>query len=116
MEETGPVQKDAWKRRRYWLSGFAALVAVGLGITWTQNENIAIRYIDGILNETEVEAGYEIFDIGLGRQRIRNLVIGDPDNPDLTVKQADIYLQFGFDYPEIGRVVAHGVRLSRRLT
>jgi len=89
------------------------LVAVGLGITWTQRENIAIRYIDGILNEAEVEAGYEIFDIGLGRQRIRNLVIGDPD---LTVKQADIYLQFGFDYPEISRVVAHGVRLSRRLT
>ncbi|QLC23753.1 hypothetical protein HFP57_01025 [Parasphingopyxis algicola] len=115
MEESPPVQKDAWRRKRYWLGGIAALAAIGLGITWTQREGIAVRYIDGLLAEAETQGGYEIAELGLTRQRVENLVIGDPDDPDLTVERADIYLRFGFGYPGIRRVVARGVRLNGRL-
>lgn len=115
MEESAPVRKPGWKRRRYWLGGGLAAVALALGIAWTQREGIAIGYIEDLLEEAQAEGSYEIVEIGLGRQRIRNLVIGDADMPDLTVEQADIYLDFGFGYPEVSRVVARGVRLNGRL-
>ena len=114
MEETAPLQKPAYRRRRVWLGGFAALIALGLAIAWTQREGIAIRYIEDLLDQAEAQGSYEIVEIGLGRQRIRNLVIGDSKRPDLTVAQADIYLDFGFGYPEVSRVEARGVRLNGR--
>ncbi|WP_299326665.1 YdbH domain-containing protein [Parasphingopyxis sp.] len=115
MEETAPVRKSGWKRRRYWLGGLAGTVALGLGIAWIQREDLATRYIDGLLDAAEAQGSYEIVEIGLGRQRIRNLVIGDPGSPDLTVEQADIYLDFGFGYPEVSSVSVRGVRLDGRL-
>jgi len=115
MEENEPVQKDARGRWLYGLGGFFLLLAVGAGITWTQRETITASYIDNILEQAEVEGGYDIREIGLGRQRIDNLVIGNSDNPDLTVESTEIYLRYGFGYPEIGRVVARGVRVNGRL-
>ncbi|MEM8696814.1 MAG: YdbH domain-containing protein [Pseudomonadota bacterium] len=115
MEETPPAQKPGWKKRRYWAGGSLAAVALALGVTWSQRETIAIGYIDDFLAQSGVEGGYEISEFGLGRQRIENLVIGDPADPDLTIERADIYLRFGFGYPEVRRVAVHGVRLKGRL-
>lgn len=115
MEESEPGQKHGRAKRRYWLGGAALIVATGLGITWSQREGIAASYIDDFLTEAEVQGGYEIREIGFGRQRIENLVIGDPAHPDLTVESAEIYLRYGFGYPEINRIVARGVRINGRL-
>ncbi|RED15953.1 intermembrane phospholipid transport protein YdbH family protein [Parasphingopyxis lamellibrachiae] len=115
MEEDEPRQKDTRGRWRYGLGGFILLLAIAAGIAWLKRETIAASYIDDILAEAEIEGGYEIQEIGFGRQRIDNLVIGDPNNPDLTVDSAFIYLRYGLGYPEIRRVVARGVRINGRL-
>lgn len=115
MEESEPDQKPRRLKRRHVLGATGLVVALGLGITWTQREDIAARYIDGLLAEAEVEGGYDIREIGIGRQQVDNLVIGDADNPDLTVESAEIYLRYGFGYPEVRRVVARGVRVNGRL-
>ena len=115
MEESEPVQKHRRVKRRYWLGGVALVVAAGLGITWSQRDGIAASYIDDFLAQAEVQGGYDIREIGFGRQQIDNLVIGDPDNPDLTAASVEIYLRYGFGYPEIRRVVARGVRVNGRL-
>lgn len=115
MEESEPVQKHGRPRLRYWLGGIALIVTVGLGITWSQRETIAVSYIEDMLDQAGVEGRYEIREIGLGRQQIDNLVIGDPDDPDLTVDSLTIYLRYGFGYPEIRRITLSGVRLNGRL-
>ena len=114
MDETEPAPPIALRRTLYWFGGFAAVLALVLGILWSQRERIAIRYLDGLLAAAEVQGSYEIVDIGLGRHRLGNLVIGDSADPDLTVEQADIHLRFGFGYPTISHVAARGIRLNGR--
>ncbi|QLC21127.1 hypothetical protein HFP51_02355 [Parasphingopyxis sp. CP4] len=115
MEETVPDQKPRWQRRRYWLGGIMVFIVIGLALLWVQRENIAIGYIDTYLADAETEGSYEITQFGPGRQRVENLVIGDPENPDLTVERADIFLRYGFGYPQVRRIDAQGVRLYGRL-
>lgn len=115
MEDEQTVRDNARIRRRYWLAGLALVFFAGIALLWAQRENIALGYIDSELERLGIEGAYEITEFGLTHQRIVNLTIGDPDNPDLTLASADIYLRFGLGYPQIRRVVARGVRLNGRL-
>ena len=100
--------------RRGWLrwlgvgTGSLALILVAL---WTQRAPIAENFIGREMNRRGVQASYDLKDIGLRTQRIENIVLGDPANPDLTARWVEVDLGFTGLSPHVAAVRAGGVRL-----
>ncbi len=84
-------------------------------VAWTQRRPIAADFIDRELARRDVRATYEVKRIGFRTQRLENLVIGDPDDPDLTARRVEVRLSWGFRRPEVTLITARGVRLNARL-
>lgn len=111
MEESEELPANRGWGKRHWLGGAGLLLLLAVAILWTQRVPLARSYIDDELARRGVEASYEITEFGVTGQRIENLVIGDPDNPDLTAEWAEISVRLGFGLPEVTGIAAHGVRL-----
>ncbi|MCA1749273.1 MAG: exoprotein, partial [Sphingomonadales bacterium] len=97
------------------LLGLAGLLLLALIVVWTQRKPIAEGFINRELERSGVEGSYEIADLGVNRQRITDLVIGDPDDPDLTAEWAEIRIRHRFGTPQVVAVIAQGVRLRGEL-
>lgn len=102
-----------WPDRWRWRASLIALIALVSAFTylWINREVIAGDIIDDTLDSYGLEARYEIESIDPQKQVIRNLSIGDPDAPDLTIDRVVVHLAYGFGTPEIGRVEVLGARL-----
>jgi hypothetical protein len=92
-----------------------ALLLLALLVLWTQRRPIAADYIERELARRNVRATYEVTRIGFRTQRLENLVIGDPRNPDLTARRVEVRLSWGFRRPKVTLITARGVRLNARL-
>ncbi len=57
-----------------------------------------------MLADAGVPATYEIEQIGPSRQILRNIVVGDPARPDLTVERAEVVIKARFGFPGIAEV------------
>ena len=106
--ETVEVERPPRRRRRRWpwvLGIPLLLIAAGLLIVWLLRFSIAADFIEREFERRGVQASYELKRIGFRRQRVENLVIGDPRAPDLTARWVEIELSWGgFRRPkEIGR-------------
>lgn len=117
MDDPGP-QVDSPPRRRWRMrvalvAGSVAGVAL-LGV-WTQRKPIAEGYVNSELAERGVRARYEIEDLGFNHQRLTNVVIGDPRNPDLTAQIIDLNITIGFSGATLQAVSARGLRVRGRL-
>ena len=100
-----------------WISLIAlgVLVAVLIG-AWTQRRPLAEHFIEQELARRNVRATYKIESIGLHNQVIRDVVIGDPANPDLTARYARIQMRILWNGGvEVYRIAARGVRLRGEL-
>ena len=87
-----PKPKGYFKRR--WLLIIIALILIGFALfAWSQRIAIADRALRDQLKDYDVAIDYEIVEIGPRFQRLRNIVIGDPDNPDFTAKEVDVDLK-----------------------
>ncbi len=96
--------------------GLLALVLLALLIAWSQRRPIAADFIERELARRNVRATYEVKRIGFRTQRLENLVIGDPSNPDLTARWVEVRLSWsGLSRPKVTLVTARGVRLNARL-
>ena len=108
-DEDGEMEvRRAWLR---WLgvgSGSLALVMIAL---WTQRAPIAENFIGREMNRRGVEASYDLKQVGLRTQRIENIVLGDPANPDLTASWVEVDIAFTSLSPHVAAVRAGGVRL-----
>ena len=84
----GPVGR----RSRFRLFGGILLVLILLGLIalWVSRTTLADNFVKSQLEQMDVAATYEIEDIGLRKQVIRNLVIGDPERPDLTADLVEV--------------------------
>ncbi len=80
-----------------------ALLVVGLATLWFSRERIADNVISDMLADAGVPATYEIVRIGPSRQILRNIVVGDPARPDLTVERAEVGDQGAFRVPRYRR-------------
>jgi translocation and assembly module TamB len=113
------VVEGAGRRRRRWpfvVSSLLLAVLIALLIVWLLRFTIAVDYIDREFARRGVQATYEVKRIGFRRQRIENLVIGDPRAPDLTARWVEIELGWGgFSLPDVTLITARGVRLRGRI-
>jgi hypothetical protein len=81
-----------------------ALLIVALAALWFSRERIADNVISDMLADAGVPATYEIEQIGPSRQILRNIVVGDPARPDLTVERAEVVIKARFGFPGIAEV------------
>lgn len=99
-------------RKRYALTlaaaGFVGLVG---GVTWVYRAPIVTHFIERELENRGITATYQLKEIGIGRHRLTDIVIGDPVDPDLTAERVDLYITAGIAGPRIAAVEAEGVRL-----
>ena len=110
-------------RRRGWQRilaiGLLSLLLLGLLLIaglWIARRPIASEILQRQFEERDVRATYQLERVGLRTQVVRNLVIGDPENPDLVARYAMIQLRWGFSGSvSVYRIVARGVRLKGKV-
>jgi len=107
-EPAGGFFARAFRRHRRILIVVALLILAALVLAWINRVRIADDIIHGQLEDLGLPARYEIVSIGPSRQVLRNLSIGDPDRPDLTIARVEATIVLRWGIPSIG-----GVRLVR---
>jgi translocation and assembly module TamB len=116
-EMTGDIEPGPFRGRRLKRRIFGAvllLFIVLLMIAYWQRNSIADRFVERELDSRGVRATYTIDNVGFRTQRIRDLVIGDPANPDLTAKLVEIDVALNFSGAEMRDVRASGVKVKGR--
>ena len=98
------------KKRRIFGAVFLLLILL-LAVAWWQRYRLADNLVRDQIASRDIKASYEIDEIGLRTQRLRNVVLGDPANPDLTAKIVEVDIIIGFGTPTIRAVRASGVRI-----
>ncbi len=110
--EPGPFRGRRLKRRIF--GGVLVSSIALLGIAYWQRTGIAGRFVESELQSRGIKASYEIDEIGVRTQRLRNVVIGDPARPDLTAKLVEIDVSLNFSGATMRDVRASGVRINGR--
>ncbi|NJM50788.1 MAG: hypothetical protein HC843_07850 [Sphingomonadales bacterium] len=117
-DQSGFAPSQATGKRRLWLRwifGLAALLLILLlAIAYWQRINIAENIARDQIKKYGVRASYQIKEIGLRTQRIENIIIGDPANPDLTVQWVEVDVSLNFSGAALRDVRANGVKLKGR--
>ncbi|ASK87963.1 YdbH domain-containing protein [Sphingorhabdus sp. SMR4y] len=105
------------RRSRFRLFGGILLVLILLGLIalWVSRTTLADNYVQSQLEQMDVVATYEIDEIGLRKQVIRNLVIGNPERPDLTADLVEVGNSLSLGGVGINWVSASGVELFGRV-
>ncbi|MFE8582909.1 YdbH domain-containing protein [Sphingomonas sp. NCPPB 2930] len=116
-EEVGTPESPIRRFRRLQriLIAIALLILVALIALWLERKPLAGGFIDRELARRGVPARYKISDLGTGRQRLTDVVIGDPRNPDLVADWLETRTRLTLSGPEVTGVRAGRVRLHGRL-
>ncbi|MGP7794581.1 intermembrane phospholipid transport protein YdbH family protein [Sphingomonas sp. CLY1604] len=102
--------------RRQWVGIAIGLILLLACIAlWMARKPIAARVIDRELAKRGVAARYGIRDLGLGRQRLTDVVIGDPAHPDLVADWLEAETHVGLDGARLVGVRAGHVRVRGRV-
>lgn len=102
-------------RKRYALPLAATgLAGIAGGVAWIYRTPIVTHFVERELDSRGITATYRIEEIGFGRQRLTDIVIGDPKNPDLTAETVDLAIVVGVTGPSLAAIRAGGVRLRGR--
>lgn len=109
--------RRAGSRRTWARAGLAIalLIVTALAVAWLARAPIASRFIDRSLAERHVPATYRIADLGFGRQRLENVVIGDPASPDLIADWIETRTEVRLSGARLVGVRAGRVRMRGRL-
>ena len=102
--EAARLSRAPWRIARIGALALLALLALGFLIAWLSRDRIADNIIADQLQQYELPGSYEIESIGPARQVVRNVVIGDPADPDLTIDRVAINLRYRLGFPAIGRI------------
>ena len=97
-------------------TGVALLAVVAAtSAAWIERKPIASHLVDRTLAKAGVPASYRIDDLGLGRQRLTGVVIGDPAHPDLVADWVEVRTTLGLHGAHVTGLSAGHVRLRGRL-
>ena len=116
LESAPPDETPRARERRYGrlaraLAILVLVVALAFAILWTQRERIAENVIGRELEGRGIPATYRVERIGARRQVLADIVVGDPQHPDLTVKRAEVELVYRLGFPGVGRITLVEPRL-----
>ncbi len=100
-KDPGAAAEGGVRWIRYCIRLFALLILLAIAGTWLQRESIADSLISDYFTESGIEASYDIEQIGPTRQVLSGLVIGDPENPDLTIERLELNLAPRWGLPDI---------------
>ncbi|UIP05517.1 YdbH domain-containing protein [Erythrobacter sp. SDW2] len=98
------TSRAPWRAARIGGLALLAMLAIGVLVVWLSRERIADNIIADQMQQYDLPGTYDIESISPARQVVRNVVIGDPADPDLTIERVVINLRYRFGYPAIGRV------------
>ena len=108
-DESGEKEiRRGWLR---WLGVGTGSLALVLAALWTQRAPIAENFISRELNRRGVQGSYDLKDVGLRTQRIENIVLGNPADPDLSARWVEVDIAFAGLTPQVAAVRAGGVRM-----
>lgn len=113
----GPEPRE--RRRRRWRAAaivFLGLLLVAGGIAWLMRKDIADNVIGDQLDSMGLPARYEVVRIGPSEQVVRNVSIGDPQHPDLTVEEIRVRTRLNWGLPGIGRITLVRPRLYGKVS
>ncbi|WP_265570312.1 intermembrane phospholipid transport protein YdbH family protein [Sphingomicrobium nitratireducens] len=120
-QESVPA-RPVWHRRRGWrytrraIIGFLLLVGLAVFALWLMRRPLAEDAVEKYLESKGVQATYSLDRVGLRTQRLSNLVLGDPDDPDLTLDFAEIKTRVTLTGKvSVYRVSARGAHLRGRV-
>ncbi|NUT01498.1 MAG: hypothetical protein HOP96_11025 [Sphingomonas sp.] len=111
------VRRRGWRR----VSGIVLLSLLALFVlliagVWLARKPIATRVLQQQFEQRGVRATYELQRVGLRTQEVKNLVIGDPKNPDLVARYAQVQLRWTITGSvRVYRIVTRGVRLKGKI-
>lgn len=107
-----PPRRARWR----WVLGFVALVLVALiGALVLLRKPVAGHFIDEALRARGVAARYEIAQIGLRTQRLSNVRIGDPAQPDLLADWVEVDTSLWVSGASVTAIRVGKVQLRARL-
>ncbi|MGK6317963.1 intermembrane phospholipid transport protein YdbH family protein [Sphingomonas sp. DT-204] len=113
---TGTKRRLRWRRRLRGFGVVLAVVAVAAALAWWQRRGIAEDLVTRELAKRGVPARYRVADVGFGMQRLTDIVIGDPRDPDLTADWVEVFTRVGLGGPEVtGIAVGHAFLKARLL-
>ncbi|MDB5714237.1 MAG: hypothetical protein JWO15_1634 [Sphingomonadales bacterium] len=101
-------------RRRAATVGLVAVILGTIGI-WNQRRTLAEGAIDNELARRGVQARFRVANIGLRWERLEDIIIGDPRNPDLTADWAEVRVAATLNGITATAIRAGGVRMHGRL-
>src|SRR5690348_16635694 len=111
------VRRPLWARVTMYIAvGLLALLLLALIGIWIERRPIATHVLKNEFERRGVQARYHLDRVGFRTQQVSDLVIGNPNRPDLVAKKAIIEMRLKLDGSfRVYRVVARGVRLRARL-
>ncbi|HEX8401707.1 MAG TPA: YdbH domain-containing protein [Allosphingosinicella sp.] len=107
-----PLRRPRWALV---LTGIVLLLALVVVIVWSSRLRIASDVIQRELDKRGVQASYRVTGIGLQKQRLEDVVLGDPANPDLTARWVEVEVALGWRQTRVSMIRARGVRLRGRI-
>ena len=115
--ESVVVRRRSWQRvTGIVLLGLMILLALLVAGLWVARRPIATEVLQRQFEQRGVRATYQLDRVGLRTQVVRNLVIGDPKNPDLIARYALIQVRWTITGSvRVYRIVARGVRLKGKV-
>jgi len=113
--ETPPPRRRYRRRAGRIALALAIPLTVGLLGVWLARVPIAERFVDRTFAAQGVAARYRITDLGFGRQRLSDVVIGDPADPDLVADWIETYTDITSAGPQLTGLRAGRVRVRGRL-
>src|SRR4051794_7415540 len=111
------VTRPLWARLAMYVAvGVLVFLVLALAVIWVERRPIATHFLKGEFERRGVQAKYHLDKVGFRTQQVSDLIIGDPNHPDLVAKRAIIQMRLKLDGSfAVYRVVARGVRLRGRL-
>ena len=113
VEDRGRAPAGRRSRRR-WALAVGGGLAVAVAAAWLERRPIARHFVDNSLASAGVAARYRLADLGPGRQRLTDVVIGDPAHPDLVADWIETRTTLGLGGPVLAGVRAGRVRVRAR--
>ena len=109
----------ARQARPLWLGGLAAgvgLLALGVGLGWSQRRAIADTMIAAQMESLHLPAHYRVVELTATRAVLADVVVGAAAHPDLTARRVEVALGWHSWLPGVAGVRVEQARLYGRLS